>query len=273
MSEVEQCSSRNIPLPIQREVRQRCGFGCVICGLPLYEYEHMEEWAVVKRHVANEITLLCDQHHKEKTNGFLPKEVVAHANNNPFNLRTGISKPYDLHFYGQTMAIKIGTNTFKRSVLPDESFCFMSAVVVDGIPLISFIIQDNHVLLNVYLFDKYNNLLLSITNNQLVYNVLNWDIQLISTRLIIREGAGNILLEINFQPPNAISITRGRLLCNGLVMKIQGESVILNDGTNVQGNSVTGCDIGIAIGERSRNIGVTGIALDVDRSNQSSLPV
>ncbi len=53
-------NSRNIPLPIQREVRKRCGFGCVLCGLPLYEYEHMEEWAQVKRHIADEITLLCD---------------------------------------------------------------------------------------------------------------------------------------------------------------------------------------------------------------------
>ncbi len=34
-----------IPLPIQREVRQRCGFGCVICGLPLYDYDHIIGWA------------------------------------------------------------------------------------------------------------------------------------------------------------------------------------------------------------------------------------
>lgn len=98
MSEVEQCNSRNIPLPIQREVRQRCGFGCVICGLPLYEYEHMEEWAIVKRHVADEITLLCDQHHREKTGGLLPVEVVRAANKSPFNLKEGNSKPYNLHF-------------------------------------------------------------------------------------------------------------------------------------------------------------------------------
>lgn len=80
MTESAACTSRNIPRPIQREVRQRCGFGCVICGTPLYEYEHMEEWAEVKRHVAEEITLLCDKHHKEKTNGWLPKEDVRKAN-------------------------------------------------------------------------------------------------------------------------------------------------------------------------------------------------
>ena len=62
-----------IPSGIQREVRQRCGFGCVICGMPLYEYEHMKEWAIVREHVADDITLLCDQHHREKTSGLLPK--------------------------------------------------------------------------------------------------------------------------------------------------------------------------------------------------------
>jgi trigger factor len=35
--------SRAIPEPIMREVRRRCGFDCVLCGLSLYEYERMEE--------------------------------------------------------------------------------------------------------------------------------------------------------------------------------------------------------------------------------------
>ena len=97
MSEI---SSRDIPLPMQREIRQRCGFGCVLCGLPLYEYEHLLGWANVKRHVAEEITLLCDQHHREKTAGLLPIEKVREANKMPHNLREGVSKPYDLHYSG-----------------------------------------------------------------------------------------------------------------------------------------------------------------------------
>ena len=68
----EQPTSRNIPLPIQREVRQRCGFGCVVCGMPLYEYEHLLGWAQVERHVATEITLLCDQHHREDLRSTAP---------------------------------------------------------------------------------------------------------------------------------------------------------------------------------------------------------
>ncbi|MEB6138331.1 hypothetical protein, partial [Klebsiella pneumoniae] len=76
--------------------------------MPLYEYEHMEEWALVHRHVAEEITLLCNQHHREKTNGLLPKERVREANANPFNLRNGVSKPYDLHFSGVNAEVVIG---------------------------------------------------------------------------------------------------------------------------------------------------------------------
>jgi hypothetical protein len=30
-----------IPLPVKRLVRQQCAFGCVLCGLPLYEYDHI----------------------------------------------------------------------------------------------------------------------------------------------------------------------------------------------------------------------------------------
>ncbi len=89
--EVSGISSRDIPLPMQREIRQRCGFGCVICGLPLYEYDHLLGWANVKRHVAEEITLLCDKHHREKTAELLPIEHVREANKTPYNLREGVS--------------------------------------------------------------------------------------------------------------------------------------------------------------------------------------
>ena len=52
---------------LKREVRQRCGFGCVICGYPIYEYDHILGWAKVKRHLTMKITILCDQHTKAKT--------------------------------------------------------------------------------------------------------------------------------------------------------------------------------------------------------------
>lgn len=59
----------------------------MVCGLPLYEYDHLLGWAAVQRHVAEEITLLCDKHHREKTLGLLSNEAVRAANANPLNLQ------------------------------------------------------------------------------------------------------------------------------------------------------------------------------------------
>jgi len=57
-----------IPDPVKRTIRQRCGFGCVICGLPIYEYDHIFGYKNETGHIVEEITLLCDHHHKLKTN-------------------------------------------------------------------------------------------------------------------------------------------------------------------------------------------------------------
>ena len=254
MSEVEKCNSRNIPLPIQREVRQRCGFGCVICGLPLYEYEHMEEWAIVKRHVADEITLLCDQHHREKTGGLLPIEIVRAANIAPFNLKQGNSKPYNLHFSGTEANIVIGGNSF---TCKDNGYgTAMIPVSVDGTPLIGLILADGHLLLNLVVFDEYNAPVLHIKNNQLIYSTSPWDIQLVGKKLTIREAHTKILFEIDFVPPNRIVINRGRLLRNGVEILIRPNNILVtNNSTLLSGNHVHNCYGGLIIGHHEKPIG------------------
>lgn len=250
----QQCNSRNIPLPIQREVRQRCGFGCVICGMPLYEYEHMEEWAEVKRHVAEEITLLCDQHHREKTGGLLPKEVVKEADKNPYNLRTGVSKPYNLHFAGKEAKVEIGGNSF---TCQDQGYgTAMVPISVDGTPLIGLILADGHLLLNVVIFDEFNAPVLHIKNNQLYYSTSPWDIQLVGTKLTVREAQRKILLEIDFYPPNRVVIERGRFLRNGVEVLVRPSNLLVtNNSTLLSGNHAHNCYGGLIIGYHEKPIG------------------
>ena len=254
MAYEQKCDSRNIPLPIQREVRQRCGFGCVICGLPLYEYEHMAEWASVKRHVADEITLLCDQHHREKTGGLLPKEVVSQANLNPFNLRENVSKPYNLHFSGKDAEIEIGGNSFTCEDLGYGTA--MVPVSVDGTPLIGLIIADGHLLLNLVIFDEYNNPVLHIKNNQLYYSTEPWDIQLVGTKLTIREAHRKILIEINFQPPNKVIVSRGRFLRNGVEILVRPKNILItNNSFLISGCHAHNCHGGLIIGYHEHPMG------------------
>ncbi|MGF1619004.1 MAG: hypothetical protein ACFCUR_00140 [Rhodomicrobiaceae bacterium] len=250
MNQPYACSSRNIPLPIKREVRQRCGFGCVVCDLPLYEYEHMEEWAVVQRHVSDEITLLCNQHHGEKTRGLLPKKEVKRANANPYNLREGVSKPYALHFSGDEATVEIGGNRFTTgnngrpfSMLP---------LVIDNTPIIAFSMEGNHLFLTLQVFDSFNRLLLQIIENQLVYSIIPWDIELVARNLKLREAHREILIEIEFLPPNKISVNRGRFLLNGVELLVRNNRVLLVNNANI----ISGCEgrgaaTGLALGEYS----------------------
>jgi len=248
------CNSRNIPLPIQREVRQRCGFGCVICGMPLYEYEHMEEWAIVERHVADEITLLCDQHHREKTAGLLPKEDVRKANENPYNLREGVSKPYNLYFSGTTAEIEIGGNSF---TCEDQGYgTAMIPIIVDGTPLIYLSLADNHFLLNLVIFDEFNVPVLHIKDNQLVYSTQPWDIQLVGTKLTIREAHRKILIEIDFRPPNKVVINRGRFLRNGVEILVRPTNILItNNSIVISGCNAHNCQGGLIIGHNEIPIG------------------
>lgn len=254
MAEEAECTSRNIPLPIQREIRQRCGFGCVVCGLPLYEYEHMEEWAQVKRHVAEEITLLCDQHHREKTGGLLPKEVVRQANSSPFNLREGVSKPYALHFAGKHAEVIIGGNSF---TCEDQGYgTVMVPISIDGVALVGLILGDGHLLLNFVAFDECNQPVLHIKNNQLIYSMSPWDVQLVGTTLTLREAHRKILLEIEFAPPNKIVVTRGRFLRNGVEVLVRPDNILVtNNSAYISGCHAHNCYGGLILGHHDRPMG------------------
>ena len=254
MADDSQCTSRNIPLPMQRKIRQRCGFGCVVCGLPLYEYEHMEEWAQVKRHVANEITLLCDRHHREKTGGLLPNDVVREADSNPFNLREGVSKPYDLHFSGKHAEVVIGGNSF---TCEDEGYgTVMVPISIDGVALVGLILGDGHLLLSFVAFDECNAPVLRIKNNQLFYSMSPWDVQLAGTTLTLREAHRKILLEIEFSPPNKVVVTRGRFLRNGVEVLVRPDNILVtNNSTYISGCHAHNCHGGLILGHHERPMG------------------
>ncbi len=73
--------SRNIPDPVARAVRQRCGFGCVVCGNAVYQYHHFSpSFAEARTHEACGITLLCGRCHQD---GSITEQTVLLANAAP----------------------------------------------------------------------------------------------------------------------------------------------------------------------------------------------
>jgi hypothetical protein len=83
---------RYIPDAVKRQVRQRCGFGCILCGNAIVQYEHVgPTFADASKHEADGITLLGPTHHAEVTSGMRSKRSVIAASANPKCLQRGFS--------------------------------------------------------------------------------------------------------------------------------------------------------------------------------------
>jgi hypothetical protein len=84
--------TRDIPNDVTRQVRQRDGFGCVICGSAFYTYAHFDpEFVDAKKHDPDGICLLCGTCHRRKTSGLLSTESVKQAVLHPKCKETGFS--------------------------------------------------------------------------------------------------------------------------------------------------------------------------------------
>jgi trigger factor len=239
--------SRTIPAEIRRAVRQRCGFGCVVCGLPLYEYDHLDGWAVTGAHVSDRIVLLCDKHHRERTNGLLPTKRVEAAAASPLNLQTGASAPYALHFGGSSCEVRIGNNDFTSTVLSTSGW--LIAVMIDDVPLVQFRLEDGHLLLTIRVFNHLNHLVLLVEDNELVYRADQWDIEMVGRRIVIREAKRNVLLDLTFDPPSRILVARGNFLLNGVQAVVNDQGIfIANLGSVISNLGVEDSQGGLFLG-------------------------
>ena len=214
----------------------------------------MADWSLVREHVAAEITLLCDTHHREKTNGLLPVEQVRAANETPYNLREEVSKPYDLHYNGTECEAIIGSNHF--TMRDQGNGMFMMALVIDGNVMLGFALQEGHLFLNLLVLDELNETVLRIHNNQLIYSSSPWDIQLVGRNLVIREAPRQFIIDITFEVPNKIVINRGRFLCNGVEVFIRPEyTFLVNNSMLYRRNVAINCPVGLLIGSHPPEIG------------------
>jgi hypothetical protein len=226
-----------------------------MCGLPLFEFEHLKGWANVQRHVAEEITLLCDRHHREKTSGLLPLADVEVADADPFNRRSGASTPYDLHFSGTHCELVIGSNTAVVDQLPEGGG--MCALMIDGVSLAHFRLSEGRLLLSFLLFDEANRLILRVIDNELIYSIDTWDIELVGTNLVLRQAARQIYADILFEPKaGRVSVTRGRFLFNGVEVLVTPDyALIVNNRSLFSRNSMVNCQFGLVLGEMEQEFG------------------
>ena len=75
---------RYIESDTRRLIRKRCGFGCVICGIGFFDYEHFDpDFAEAKEHNPEGMTLLCMQCNQKRRRGTLSASTVKRHNEFP----------------------------------------------------------------------------------------------------------------------------------------------------------------------------------------------
>lgn len=167
-----------VPDPLQREVRQKCRFGCVICGCPVYQIDHIQDWSDVKEHKIENLTLLCSVHHDQKTKGILSSKVVAEKTAN-FKERsfTGFA---DLNF--SQCKLILGNNEIEGI----STLCFL--INKKDFLRLEYDDLNQTVVINAEIFDAKGNCIIKIIDNFYQMSTDVWDIE--------AEG-GNSFLEIN----------------------------------------------------------------------------
>jgi hypothetical protein len=201
---------RYIPADVRREIRKSSGFGCVICGGGLYEYEHVDpEFKDAKEHLAHCITLLCPGCHGKVTKGTWSKEKVKRHMASPAALQQGYAKDiYDL--CGGHPFIKFGGMTLRNCRIPLRIFG-KDILRIDPPEEAggTFLLSGN-------LCDEFGRPTLVIEKNEWKAASDSWDVTTEGAALEIRNGPGDIVLRLVASPPDGLTIERLKM-CFGPV--------------------------------------------------------
>lgn len=193
---------RYIPAHIRKVVRQRCGFGCVLCGKGIYNYEHFDpEFKDAQIHSADGMTLLCPQCHMKKTNGWISKETVIEANKNPKCKEKGFANE-SFDFGLNPPEIKLAGISFNNCEI---------LIQVNDSPLLS--IRKPEAINAPYrlsgLFNDPNGQLsLKIDDNQWFAKSDNWDVEVRGASLKVSYDIRRVSLSLRAEPPSKLVIEK-----------------------------------------------------------------
>lgn len=263
--------SRDIPDPIQRKIRQHCGFGCIICGSAIYQYEHVDPpFSEAKEHDPDCIVLLCGGCHDRVTRGLLSKETIKLKSANPVCKEQGFSfGPFDLG----TISPEIVIGTFRGknvetliSIHEDNIFSIRSPLS----PNLPFLI-------NAWLCDREGNEILKIIDNEWQTPSTNWDVEVVGTRITIRKKLSDIVLILRSEPPHRLVVERIDMEHKGIRIRCkEGENidVITSSGQIFMSSEiiVNDCKVGIKVTSEGIALGVGGGSVYIGNAIFGSLP-
>lgn len=233
--------ARSIPDAVKLAVRQQCGFGCVICGSTIVEYEHFApDYKDAEDHLAAGIALLCPLHHAQATKGILPKEQVASSRLEPMSLQNGFARENHPYFRGIPNLEFGGGLKFIDVAVP---------IMVRGKPVMSFTPNNESDITSVSLSfgDSSGKNILSVIDNEWSVSSQVWDFQNIANRYIIKSSDRSAQIILMFHAPNRIIIENANVFVDGIPLVVDSSGMHFGN-INASGSTFMGAPVGIHFG-------------------------
>lgn len=231
---------RDINAPTKRAVRQRCGFGCVVCGCAVVQYHHFNPpFADAARHDPAGITLLCGQCHDRAERGILDPQDVVTADSSPRCRQAGYTGDF-LFLADSQIPVHFGSSRVRAAsvLMYDDRVVFgFSEPEQPGSPL----------QLNASLTDEAGAEVLRVVDNEWRAGVDRYDVVVKADTLTINAKRGEIILEMSLAARREIQIRRLRMSYLGFSIVAEEDSFtfrVPGGGTFRHTGNVT-ADIGI----------------------------
>jgi len=229
--------SRSIPAEIKRKIRKDCGYGCVLCGSIIVDYEHIDpEWNEAKEHNPSKMALLCPNHHSRVTKKIISKQKVIEARQRPWASLHDHS--HDLLFMedGPTK-IKIGDNIFEDVDV---------IVNLDNKPLVWFNEPEEYGApkrLNALFYDQNGKLISQIINNEFRAFVNGCDVKAEGYKITLNYHRQNINLVLERKADEVIQISKLKMFYGGYDFTVNNAGDFSIRNTNGLNITLNGCSM------------------------------
>lgn len=208
--------SRYVPSSVRRRVRQRCGFGCVVCGCAIVDYHHFDpEFVDAREHREAGITLLCGTCHSRVNKGLLDNVEIGRFNSDPACRKRGFVKDF-LFSTRDKIHFQIGGAVFRLPTI----------ITYENRPLIAYAPPTElggPLRLFATMEDDEEKTLLKIIDNEWRTGIDHFDVETAGKSLVIRRKQRDVTLHMNLNPG-------GEIVLEKLKMGFRGFKISVNDG-------------------------------------------
>ena len=188
---------RKPPAHIARKLRQEAGFGCCVCGCPIFQYHHIIPYTEDDPHFRHEdMMILCPfPHHYEchdyRESPTLSIEQQRAYKKNPHNIQKGFIEGL-LKFRGNQVKVGYSLLTVKKGIN-------LSIINYNQNSVFELSIGENNNLeISGIFYDKEGNLLATLEKNNFISKEpFPWDIEFKRQWFKIKLKPRDIFLEID----------------------------------------------------------------------------